>query len=59
MTFTQSTLLWMAVFALIGASSYVADRKFGVKFYAKIRKWWTPPSVCAFWVRMHHGHILY
>ena len=44
MTFTQSALLWMAVFALIGASSYVADRKFGVRFYAKVRKWWTPPS---------------
>src|SRR3954471_2845247 len=44
MTFTQSALLWMAVFALIGASSYVADRKFGIQFYAKVRKWWTPPT---------------
>lgn len=44
MTFTQNVILWALVFVLIGASSYITDRKIGVKIYGKIRKWWHPPS---------------
>ena len=42
MTFTQSTMLWCIVFALIGAHVYVLDRKIGIKIYARWRKWTSP-----------------
>ncbi len=44
LSITHSTALWCFVFALIGAHAYVTDRKIGVKIYAKIHKWSTPPG---------------
>lgn len=42
MTFLQSTMLWCIVFALIGAHTYVLDKKIGIKVHAKWRKWTSP-----------------
>lgn len=42
MTFTQSVWFWIIVFAFIGASTYVLDRKVGIHFYGWIRKWTSP-----------------
>ncbi len=44
MTFTESTALWALVFVLIGASSYVTDKKWGITLYGKVRKWFHPPD---------------
>jgi hypothetical protein len=44
MTFTHTALLWAFVFMLLGASVYGTDKKWGVSFFGKIRKWWNPPA---------------
>jgi hypothetical protein len=44
MKFWSNLWMWSLIFMMIGASTFVIDRKWGTKIYGKFRKWGHPPT---------------